>query len=341
MDKHSDRGRILRTLTSTATTALAALFMVGAITFGASVLRPMSADHDADATTAQVDDKTAGNGGSDADADKPSGDTDKSDGTVADFDEAKDLPVWQPSDKTPTPEPTEKPAEPKPAEPKPVAPKPTEKPAPSADLQLEAFVDADTGKIVVKWTAFGGAFEKYKLMRSRDATVTWPGGEDDELVGVIGPDEATKFFDSGAPCGKELHYRVFAVSRGEAGYVVKAASNVDGVFKECSAPPAEPKALAFEVVQGADGIKLAWEACGADGFAAYKVVRSASNANPLYPLNDGTELIGVVGDPGSTYFVDTSVEPGQTFTYRVLAMGSGPDGWYVLGLTAAVTITVE
>ncbi len=336
MDKNSDRARIFRTLTGTATTAFAALFMVGAITFGASVLRPMSAnldaDANADATTAQVDDKAAGNGGGDAD----------DLGFVGD--EEKDLPDWQPSDKTEAPEPTEKPAE-KPAEPKaidkPVAPKPTDKPAPSGDIHLEAFVNADSHKIVVKWTAYAGDFEKYKLMRSRDATVTWPGGEDDELVGVIGPDGMTKFYDSGAQCGKEFHYRVFAVSHGENGYVVKAASNVDGAFNECSEPPADPKALGFEVFQNGDGIKLHWEACGADGFAAYKVVRSATNPNPLYPLNDGTELIGVVGDPGSTWFVDTAVEPGQTFTYRVLSMGSGPDGWYVLGLTAAVTITVE
>ncbi|MDH4334360.1 MAG: hypothetical protein OEW24_03715 [Chloroflexota bacterium] len=340
MDKHSDRARILRTLTGTATTALAALFMVGAITFGASVLRPMSANPDADATTAQVGEESAGNGGSDA-SEAPSGETDKpdadadADGFVGD--EEKDLPDWQPSDKTDAPEPTEKPAVPKATD----KPQPTDKPAPSGAIHLEAFVNADSHKIVVKWTAYAGDFEKYKLMRSRDATVTWPGGEDDELVAVIGPDDMTKFYDSGAPCGKEFHYRVFAVSHGENGYVVKAASNVGGAFNECSAPPAEPKALGFEVFQTADGIKLAWEACGADGFAAYKVVRSATNANPLYPLNDGTELIGVVGDPGSTYFVDTAVEPGQTFTYRVLSMGSGPDGWYVLGLTAAVTITVE
>ncbi len=61
----------------------------------------------------------------------------------------------------------------------------------------------------------------------------------------------------------------------------------------------------------------------------------------MYPLNDGTELIGVIGDAGETTFVDSNVELGQTWTYRVLSMGQNGDGWYVLGLTDAWTLTVE
>jgi hypothetical protein len=73
----------------------------------------------------------------------------------------------------------------------------------------------------------------------------------------------------------------------------------------------------------------------------YKVVRSATNPNPVYPLNDGTELIGVIENAAVTGFTDSNVEPGQTWTYRVLCMGQNGDGWYVIGQTAAVSVTVE
>jgi hypothetical protein len=336
MDKLRDKARIARTVTGTATTALAALFMVGAITFGASVLRPMTANHQPDATEAQ-DELGAGNGGqAEEPADKPDGEAEPV------FDENQDQPEWQQPDKTPLPEPTEKPQEPEPTA-KPQEPAPTEKPAPSSDLWLEAFINADNGKVVVKWNPFEGYFEKYKLVRSTDGSVSWPEGEGDTLVGVIGAGDMTKFYDTSAPCGVELHYRVFAVKHGESGYVVMASSNVDGVVKDCSTEPTpgEPYAMGFELWQVDGGVKLHWEACTSEDFAVYKVVRSATNANPLYPLNDGTELLAAIGDKGTTYFFDGNVEPGQTFTYRILALASTGSGWVVLGQTAAMSITVE
>ena len=45
------------------------------------------------------------------------------------------------------------------------------------------------------------------------------------------------------------------------------------------------------------GVKLVWEQCSSEQFAVYKVVRSATNPNPLYPLNDGTELIAAMSPP--------------------------------------------
>ena len=123
---------------------------------------------------------------------------------------------------------------------------------------------------------------------------------------------------------------------------VLASSNVGAATRACDEqPPADPKALGFEVTQTADGVLLSWESCPSDAFVVYKVVRSATNPSPMYPLNDGSELIGVIGDSGETTFVDSNVELGQTWTYRVLSMGQNGDGWYVLGLTDALTLTVE
>jgi len=338
MDK-MDKAR--RLLSGSATSAFAALFMVGAIAFGSTVIRPMTINHEPEATTAQADDGSAStDGATEQGGYTHDGDQAGTDGKSG-VEVEQDYPEWKPADEPkdePQAEPKDEPrAEPK-DEPK-YEPKPD--PAPSGPMTLQASFNADKGKIVVKWTAFGGDFEKYKLVRSWDATVTWPEGEGDTLVGAFGPD-GMYFLDYDAPCNDEVHYRVFAVRHGEEGYVVLGSSNVDGALRECSnEPPAEPKAMGFDLMQVEGGVKLVWEQCSSEEFAVYKVVRSATNANPLYPLNDGTELIAAIGDSGTTMFFDSNVEPGQTWTYRILSLGSNGDGWFVLGLTDAKTITVE
>ncbi|HLE58125.1 MAG TPA: hypothetical protein VJA85_00595 [Candidatus Limnocylindria bacterium] len=351
-----DRLRTTRTLTSTAVSALGALLMVGAITFGATAIRPWSANLGSDGNAASQD-ATASDGGS------ASQDGNDADGSIADLppDEATDEATDEVTDATgadaadnpnsdseatPKPEateqPTDKPDQPE-ATPKP-QPEPTDKP-PAEPMQLEAFFNFDLGKIVVKWYPYTGDFEVYKLVRSIDDNPSWPLSGEDVLVAVIGLDGQTKFIDADAPCGVELHYRAFAVVHGEDGYIVKAASNVDGVFHECSdatpTPAPEPYALGFEAFQGEAGIVLHWEACTSESFAVYKVVRSATDPEPMYPLHDGDELLAAIGDKGVTAFTDTQVEAGQTWTYRVLALGEGPDGWVVLGLSAPISITVQ
>jgi hypothetical protein len=329
MDK-MDKAR--RILSGSASSALAALLMVGAIAFGSTVIRPMTINHEPEATTAQADDGAAGAAGVTEfggvyapDADQ----TKANDGSEAD----EDYPEWKPATE-PTAAPTAEPKDEPKSEPK-------DEPAPSTDLKLAAVYNADKGKLVVEWSAYTGDFEKYKLVRSTDAAVSWPEGEGDTLVAVIGPDDARRFVDYDGPCNTELHYRVFAVRHGEEGYVVLAASNVDGASKPCEAPPADPVSLAFEAGQGESGVQLTWQECSSEAFVVYKVVRSATNENPVYPLNDGTELIGVLESPEVTGFTDSNVEAGQTWTYRVLCMGSNGDGWYVIGQTAAISVTVE
>jgi hypothetical protein len=331
--------KLRRILPGSATSALAALLMAGAIAFGSTVIRPMTVTHEPEVTTtAQADDGSAGTDGGateETDGDKPDGET----GDVAEKDvhdywkpptEPKEEPADEPKDE-PAPQPKEEPAD-----------EPKDEPAPSTTLTLEAFFNGDKHKIVVEWSAYAGDFEKYKLVRSTDGAVSWPEGEGDTLVGVIGPDGERRFVDWEAPCDTELHYRVFAVRHAEEGYKVLASSNVDGAISgDCPAPPPDPVALAFEVGQTGEGVQLSWQQCQSEDLAVYKVVRSATNENPKYPLNDGTELIGVFENAEVTGFTDSNVEPGQTWTYRVLCMGQNGDGWYVIGQTAALSITLE
>lgn len=247
-------------------------------------------------------------------------------------------PAEKPADK---PVPTEKP-KPAPVETKKPAPAPTHKPAPADPTAFGLEAWAKDTKIKLAWGAFGGdGFEYYKVVRSGDGTVTWPASGDDVVVGVVGDRHATWFADK-PPCGTAWTYRVFAVRHGDGGYVTLAASNPAAATAACApAPtPVEVKAIAFEVsVLPGEGIRLAWEGCWRDGFKAYKVVRSATNADPRFPLNNGTELIGVIGDVNQTLFVDTSAGVGQAWTYRVVAVTDGGGTYVPLCETAAKTAT--
>ena len=326
MDKMDKARRIFG---GSASSALAALLMVGALAFGSTVIRPMTINHEPEATTAQADKDSTGTDGA-ATAGTAATHVDKPETDFHDY--------WKPAP-NPKQEPTPEPVVEQPAE----QPKEETEPAPvaSTNLSLTAAFLPEKGKILVEWSAFSGYFEKYKVVRSTDGDVRWPLGSGDTLVGVIGPSDATRFVDYDAPCGIQLFYAAFAVQHSDSGYVVLASSNVASATRTCPAPPPDPVALTFAVAQAAGGVQLSWQQCTSDAFVVYKVVRSATNPDPKYPLNDGTELIGVIGDKQVTGFTDSNVGAGQTWTYRVLCMGQNGGGWYVIGLTPAVSLTVQ
>lgn len=234
--------------------------------------------------------------------------------------------------------PSEQPPKPKPAET--VKPKPA--PAPSDTIALEGWSKGAKAKLA--WKAFGGTgFEYYKVVRSADGTVSWPAGANDVVIAAIGDPHATWWADA-PTCGTPWSYAVFAVRHGDAGYVTLAVSNVVTITTTC-APEPKPGigcGMGLEVhAKAGIGIKLAWEACHAEGFAAYKVVRSQTNADPRYPLNEGTELVAVLGDASSTFFLDEAVAAGETWTYRVVAVTDGGGTLIVAGESAALSATAQ
>jgi outer membrane biosynthesis protein TonB len=245
----------------------------------------------------------------------------------------------------PKTQPTEKP-KPAPVETK--KPAPTEKPAPAPNptgqvaLSLQGWAQETKAKLA--WTVFNGdGFAYYKVVRSADTQITFPTTGDDQLIGAIGDRNAPWAADK-PPCGTPWNYAVFAVAKSNGTYVVLGYSNVVTVATTC-APPPPPivvKPLAFQLfVNPGAGITLSWEGCWSDGFQAYKVVRSKVHADPRFPLNDGSELIGVIGDPNQTVFTDTAVAAGETWTYRVVAV-TKHDGQYLpLCETAAMAATAQ
>jgi hypothetical protein len=228
-------------------------------------------------------------------------------------------------------------ATPKP-EPKP-EPEPTDKP--SAWLALS--VSIKEGKPYVDWSECQGDFHYYKVVRSTDQAVTWPKGGNDSLVAAVGPDGKTAVWDGEATPGKKVWYRVFCLRETEGGYKVLASSPVKGIAVPADKPDPEPDpvALGLEVNLTDGGVKLRWEACGSESFVAYKVVRSAGS-NPSYlPGTDGSHVIAVIENAGVTSFVDGGVEAGQTWYYRVQAIGYMNGHKILLGQTAAIAVTVE
>jgi hypothetical protein len=174
-----------------------------------------------------------------------------------------------------------------------------------------------------------------------DSMVTWPKGENDSLVAAVGVDGHTKAWDADAPGGKTVYYAVFCVRSTEAGYVVVAASAVKGIETPVVEPAPAPVALGFEAAFTGEGVTLGWEACTSDAFAFYKVVRSFTNSNPSYlPGTDGTEVIGVIENQGTTQLTDGNVASGDTIYYRVQAIGYWYGSKVLLGQTTVIAVTI-
>jgi hypothetical protein len=224
-------------------------------------------------------------------------------------------------------------------------PAPTPKPEPTAGdgAALALTVVIKEGHPFIDWSACTGVdFDYYKVVRSLDATVTWPVGDNDSKVAAVGKDGDTKAWDISAPGGKKVYYRVFCIREKDGGgSVAVAASVVKGVTTPETEPAPDPVALGFEVDVTGEGVVLHWEGCSSDVFAFYKVVRSFTNQNPSYlPGTDGSQVIGVIENRNVTQLTDGAVESGDTIYYRVQAIGY----WYgqkiLLGQTTVITVTI-
>jgi hypothetical protein len=203
------------------------------------------------------------------------------------------------------------------------------------------------GRPFASWSACEGVeFAYYKLVRSSDSTVSWPTGSGDTLVAAVQPGSKTAAWDSGAPAGKKLWYRVFCVTSAKS--VVR--SSITAAIQTPAAAPA-PSPCSFSLSasvlvanlvstpqEGGAGVALDWTSCQSSGLVYYKVVRSAG-LNPSYlPWTDGTVVVAVVEPAGTTAYVDHPAA--GTWQYRVQAIGSADGMKVLLGQTAVASMTV-
>jgi hypothetical protein len=232
----------------------------------------------------------------------------------------------------------ETPAKPEPEK----TPKPEPKPEPAPVEHIGIFLAIKDDHPVIEWGSCAGLdFDYYKVVRSKDSTVTWPAGENDALVAVVERGGNRRAGDKDAPHGRKVWYRVFCVRKTDGGYKVLNSSAARGIGVPAEAPPPDPISLALEAGLTEEGkVALGWSACEVDGFAFYKIVRSTWNEHPSYlPWTDGTEVIGVIEDMHVTQLLDGAPDPGQTAFYRVQCIGFSGDHKVLLGQSDVVSVT--
>jgi hypothetical protein len=331
------RRGIGRTLPRALPNALGAALLVGAIALGATAVGPIVLTAGTAPATCENEQgfeipcptptPTDGQGGDTAPTATPT------DGSGA---EPPKEPDPTPTDKPKEPKPTDRPKEPKPTD----KPNPTDRPDPKPESLGLRLSNVENG-VKVDWTTCRSArFDVYKIVRSTDERVRWPLGDNDKLVAATTHRAKTVIVDGNAPSAQRIWYRVFCLDKTAHGYKVLNSSPARAIKTNYEDPAPKPVKLGFDVNVTGDGVVLHWEACTSDGFHYYKVVRSHGE-NPSYlPWTDGSQLIGVIENSGTTSFTDTHVESGQTWFYRVQSIGYWHGKRIVLGQTAAIEVTI-
>jgi hypothetical protein len=117
-----------------------------------------------------------------------------------------------------------------------------------------------------------------------------------------------RYVDIGLANDTTYHYSVQAL--GGVGGAASRRSDVIAATPEDTTPPAQPRGL-VAVVAG-PAIRLAWEAVPDADVAGYRVYRSTTAGRGYQPVTPAPH-------PGTTY-VDSDVQPGQTYYYVVTAV---------------------
>ncbi len=192
-------------------------------------------------------------------------------------------------------------------------------------------------KVALAWSRYqGDNFGYYKIIRSVEATPTWPLGAGDTLVAATTDIETVSWADPSAPRSKTLFYAVFAVTAEDTGYQVLAASNVVSVTTPAPtpAPTVNCTSLSLKAVlqsptastggvlpanNGGSGysIKLSWSKYRCSNFQWYGVQMSQSGT-PVLKLGDIPNAY-YVDNINALSWTDTEVQSGQTYYFRAYA----------------------
>ena len=168
-------------------------------------------------------------------------------------------------------------------------------------------------------------------------------GSGDSLVTAVRRGGTTAVRDTRATAGSKVWYRVFCVRAANGGYksVASTAGKSIKVPARKPKPDAGPASLRFEVRRVEGRTKLEWHPYTGKSFVAYKVLRS-SGPNPSYlPGTEGTQIIAVISSQSAGSFSDKHVSAGQTWSYRVQAIGYVNGKKVLLAQTAVIAMTVE
>jgi hypothetical protein len=174
---------------------------------------------------------------------------------------------------------------------------PAEEPAAHTVPKVVAAVPASSTAVTISWSPVQGATE-YEVARSETPPdeATWE---------PIGSTPATTLSDSGLDPATKYWYAIAAVVAGERG---------TPVVVDVTTEPALTSAPQLNVTPTDEGsVTLSWT--GVDGATAYRVELL---------VDDGWQT---VSEEGTQLFTATGLEPGGTYTYRVVAtneLGESP-----------------
>lgn len=169
---------------------------------------------------------------------------------------------------------------------------------------------ASTGKITVSWKKIDGAV-KYQVYRSTSKNGTYK---------LMGSSTTTQYTNSSAAAGKKYYYKVRAIASNTA------ANSAYSAPKSRVCDLARP-VVTLSNVASTGKISITWEPI--DGAVKYNIYRSTSK--------DGT--YSRLGSPTDTKYVNTGVEVGKTYYYKVQAIASNEDA--NSALTAAKSRTCD
>ncbi len=301
------RGISHRRLSAALPFAVAGIFVVSSVAFGATVIRNIVAPSPSASAIVVGDDNPT-----DSPTDAPT-----------------DAPTDGPTE-APTDGPTDAPAG-----------APTAAPTPG---ELTISVEALAGKARITWSAYTGAdFAYYKVVRSSDGAATWPLGAGDKLVAAI-DNQATLAFTDCSGAGT-FTYRVFAVESSDAGYAVLASSESETVTvaPAPTRPPAPPTSNPADlgplhVTDNGDGTyTFSWSAyTGGIDFSYYKLDGEPFPNTPGYVENGGHYWACLDTDTTSTTI---AVQPG-TWNIVVEAVYYPDGGAAAAARTQVLKLTV-
>jgi hypothetical protein len=331
-DRIRPTGRGFRSrLTASLAPAIAGVFLVCAMAFGATLGSTGSSGIDSDDVSAgktvdatSADGKVAGGA--------PVGDRSE---------DGKGAPVDSESSAD----------EPKPADGEaPDAEKPGTEPAPAPEIRT---IDLDValgdgGRVRLKWGACAvDGFAAWKIVRSTDAGASFPLGRRDTLVAAFEAQGKRAFTDAGAPKGKKLWYAVVGLAGdGEARHVA-CRSRSRAIVTPAQAPAPKPTEKPAATTSPALGMTLAvkegvifidFSECKAAGAEYYKVVRS-TDSTVKWPAGENDALVAAVGMDGKTAAWDKGAPSGKKAWYRVFCVRHAEEGYKVLASSAAKGIT--
>ncbi len=214
----------------------------------------------------------------------------------------------------------------------------TTPPPATVDLGALTVTKDASGCYTFGWKAFGGVdFDYWKLVYGSWGTE--PYYPDFPYWAALDP-SVTSYKKCGIAAG-DYAVRVQAIyyPRGAA-YAAAQTAIYHLTVAATPTPTPKPSPVAMSLAQtlNADGVQLSWSKYTGDNFQYYKIVRSETNTNPLFPLNSGTELVCAGSDQSQTSWTDTGVAAGHTYYYRVIAYTF--DGDLVLGKSNVVSVAI-